>query len=215
MRSIGCHEPKVKPIALAAVRSYYTSLKACLDRAWPATVMAAGYQFRVPPMTIWSGAIQTPCGASTKYVSFYCGGDERIYPSGEEIVYVYHNWGTVQARRWATHVLPHEYGHHIQELSGMFQAYGRLYNQAPSAASKDQLTRRLELQASCLGHMFLAANKNSYPYTSQMLHDWSWRTITIANHGSVANQRYWISRGIALKRPGACNTWAAPAARVS
>lgn len=216
MKSIGCHEPKVKPTSASAVQAYYHALlRQCLDRAWPATIKAAGYVFRAPSGNVWSNTVDTPCGPGSGIVSFYCPSDETIYPSGDEILFVNRTYGTVAARHWATHVLPHEYGHHVQQMTGIMTAYQHLYDEASSQAAKDQLTRRLELQASCLGHVFLIANKSSYPITSQMLNDWSWRTIKIPNHGSVASQRYWISRAVALKRPGACNTFAAPAAKVT
>jgi hypothetical protein len=108
----------------------------------------------------------------------------------------------------------HEYGHYIQEPTGIFAAFQDLYADAPNQAAKDQLERRLELQASCLGHVFLTANRRSYPITSQMRNDWGWQIISIPNHASKANQQYWINRARALKRPGACNTFAHPPRRL-
>ncbi|MGW6276727.1 neutral zinc metallopeptidase [Kribbella sp. NPDC055071] len=215
MKSTGCHEPKAKPTTSAAVSAFYRSLEQCLNRGWPATVAAAGYKFRAPRQYVWWSSTDSPCGLSSPLVSFYCPADQTIYLSGDEIIQTNGNYGYIGAQWWATHVLPHEYGHHVQELTGIMPAYQHLYAAAPNQAAKDQLTRRLELQASCLGHVFLMANKRSYPITAQMLGDWSWRTIRIPNHGSVAAQRYWISRAVAMKRPGACNTWAAPASQVA
>jgi hypothetical protein len=214
MKSVGCHEPTAKPNAAAGIKAFYHALLQCLNRGWPATVAAAGGKFRAPRGYVWYGSTDSPCGASTPLVSFYCPTDETIYLSGDEEIDTSRNYGATGAEWWGTHVLPHEYGHHVQEMTGIMPAYNRLYDAASTQAQRDQLTRRLELQASCLGHVFLMANKKSYPITSQMLNDWSWRTIRIPNHGSVAAQEHWISRAVALKRPGACNTWAAPASQV-
>ncbi|MFD7154387.1 neutral zinc metallopeptidase [Kribbella sp. NPDC059898] len=208
-------KPQVQPTNPNAVNEFYNGLLKCLNRGWPAAIAAAGYEFHQPAMAVVFATFNTPCGKSAPYVSFYCSSDETIYLRGDEILISNRDYGPIGASWWASHVGTHEYGHYVQQLTGMMTAYQNLYAAAPDQAAKDQLERRLELQASCLGHVFLTANRRTYPITAQMRSDWGWQIIKIPNHGSEANQRYWINRAVQLKRPGACNTWAAPAAQVS
>jgi predicted metalloprotease len=108
----------------------------------------------------------------------------------------------------ATHTLAHEYGHHVQQLSGIFAAIARRYS-----GSREE---RAELQASCLGNVFLSSQRAAYP----ILEDYgqrpeSWRYIQVPNHGSVANQQVWTDRGYLGARPGDCNTFKASRAATS
>ena len=103
-------------------------------------------------MATFTGAVQTGCGqASAQVGPFYCPADEGIYldttffedvlqgqlggPSGDFV---------------EPYVLAHEYGHHIQNLTG---AMGRVRTQ--QGPESDAV--RLELQADCYAGMWARA----------------------------------------------------------
>lgn len=93
----------------------------------------------------------------------------------------------------------------------------RLASSAIEDARFNPLTRqdssRLELQASCLGDVFMSANATAYPIAPEYLApEWEryWRIISIDTlHGTEDNQRYWTHRGFDQRSPRACNTWKA------
>lgn len=109
----------------------------------------------------------------------------------------------------AEHTIAHEYGHHIQYLTGIFGAIGDDW-------SGTQLERDLELQASCFGNAFLSSQRSAYPISAaDFANEDLWRFITrVPNHGSVGNQKLWSERGYDNRKPGACNTFSAPRSEV-
>ena len=224
MPSVNCKESKARPSTVAGARTNYLNLRNCLNRAWPALVRKAGGTFRPPTVMVFSGNVSTPCGVwSDSGPPFYCSGNETIYMNLTEDIGNYNrhpeNYQRVWARMWMLHQFAHEYGHHVQNLTGIFQASSRLRYEAPSKALELQGSRRLELQASCFSDIFIGANKRSYPLSGESLRQWQWLIgATIdpqRDHGSKSNHKYWAQKGYTSRSPASCNTFTASAARVS
>lgn len=199
----------------ANLQAYYRSTLPCLDQAWKGSwrkLRKAGVKFRAPKVVVHNGASSSPCGTPGR-LSFYCGRNKTIYMYDAEIVnpwnaYPGDEYSHGLTRLAATHTLAHEYGHHVQQLVGILRTIGPRY--------EGKLERRAELQASCLGNVWLSAQRDAYP----ILADYAqrpelWRYISVSNHGSLANQAHWTDRGYASARPGDCNTFKAPGRKVS
>jgi predicted metalloprotease len=215
MRSVGCAPASQVPLDSSAnLLSYYQSVLPCMDQAWKSSwkkLRKAGVKFRAPKIAVHSGTTSSPCGTPGA-LSFYCGSNKTIYMYDAEIVNPWNAYNTDYShgltRLAATHTLAHEYGHHLQQLVGILKAIGPRY--------KGKLERRAELQASCLGNVWLSAQRDAYP----ILADYAqrpelWRYITVSNHGSIANQAYWTDRAYASAKAGSCNTFKAPGSQVS
>lgn len=212
LEDVGCAPRTATPLdTLANVRSYYQSMMPCLNRAWEATT-ADGIDFRAPRLRVFAGSGSSPCGSGQQY-SFYCGENETIYMYADEIVspwlqYPDDDFSHGITRLAAGHTLTHEYGHHIQQITGILDF----------VEAGTQSESRSELQASCLGDAFLSSQSSAYPIDPVYLDpQWEerWRFITaLSHHGTVANQRLWTRRGYDTRRPGSCNTWTAPAGQV-
>lgn len=215
MKPAGCAPASQVPLDSSAnLQAYYSSVLPCLDQAWKRTfkkLRKAGVRFRAPKVVVHSGTTTSPCG-SPGLLSFYCGENKTIYMYDAEIVNPWNAYPTDYShgltRLAATHTLAHEYGHHVQQLAGIMGAIGARY--------RGELERRAELQASCLGNVWLSAQRDAYPILADYaLRPELWRYISVSNHGSVANQAYWTERGYAAAKAGACNTFKAPGSRVS
>lgn len=224
MGSVNCRESSARPSNTAGARANYANLANCLRRAWPALVQRSGAQFRPPTVLSFAGTISTPCGlGNDSGPPFYCGSNETIYMNLREDIGNYtarpQTYNRVWARMWMLHQFAHEYGHHIQELTGILQANHDMRYDAPTRAAELEMTRRLELQASCLSDVFIGANRRSYPITGQSFTQWRWligHTIDPKrDHGNAQNHQYWALRGYNGRSPGACNTFTAPSGRVS
>ncbi len=215
MKAVGCAPASQVPLDSSAnLQAYYSSVLPCLDQAWKRSwkkLRKAGVKFRAPKVVVHNGSTSSPCG-TPGLLSFYCGENKTIYMYDAEIVNPWNAYPTDYShgltRLAATHTLAHEYGHHVQQLTGILEAIGQRY--------QGKLERRAELQASCLGNVWLSAQRDAYP----ILADYGqrpelWRYITVSNHGSVANQAYWTERGYAAAKAGACNTFKAPGSQVS
>ena len=210
LRAGSCTPPGAVSMASAAeLEAFYTAELSCLNRSWKKQVKKSGIRFRPPRLVVYSGvSTASRCGIYT--VSFFCSlGRPTIFMKADEIVTPWNqgagdpfSQGITQLA--ATHTLAHEYGHHLQHLSRILATAYPLTRQDSS---------RLELQASCLGDVFMSANATAYPIAPEYLApEWEryWRIISIDTlHGTEDNQRYWTHRGFDQRSPRACNTWKA------
>jgi predicted metalloprotease len=223
MASVACRESPARPSTVAGARANYARLQACLAKAWPTAVRRAGYTFRPATVMAFSGSVTTPCG--TGYDTgppFYCGSNQTIYMNLREDVGNYtrynHTPGQVWARMWMLHQFAHEYGHHVQRLTGILGANWELRYSAPTRSAALELSRRLELQASCFSDVFIGANSSTYPITGQSYAQWAWLIGNVTDraddHGDATNHSFWARRGYDSRDPASCNTFTAPPARV-
>ncbi|MER5625116.1 neutral zinc metallopeptidase [Streptosporangium sp. NPDC002544] len=100
----------------------------------------------------------------------------------------------------------HEYGHHVQWLSGIMEAsYLRTYRTPQQGDS----WRRFELQANCLSGAFIGSVWRSLKRPQSDFADLRLLREDLSTHGKASNYAYWLNRGFQAKGPGACNTFAA------
>jgi predicted metalloprotease len=103
-----------------------------------------GVRYRDPRFVLFSQAVSTGCGQATSAVGpFYCPADERIYIDLSFYTELRDRFGATGEFAQA-YVVAHEFGHHIQVLTGA-SARSRQSSQSASQASVT-----LELQADCL-----------------------------------------------------------------
>jgi hypothetical protein len=109
------------------------------------------------------------------------------------------------------------FGQHVQQLTGILAAAHRLEYDAPDAGARLGLSRRTELQASCLGAAFIGANKRSYGVTGHKLTIYRRYVATgePLDQGSRTNRQYWAQRGFNTADSGYCNTFRAATSKVS
>jgi predicted metalloprotease len=228
--SLGCREPGVRATSAANVKAYNAAVKACLDRSWLRQERAGGFKARPPAhMLHFSGAVETPCTGGVTQRSFYCSANETIYMYVVEPMKLYRQWGAqigsagrTAARMRQLFVMAHEYGHHVQAVTGILQAEHEMRYQASSREGVLQSSRRTELQASCFAAVFVGANRRSLPITGQARTQWNWLIAHTGDfppyprdHGSFANNKFWMTRGFNGRTPGVCNTFTASGRAVS
>lgn len=118
-----------------------------IDQFWAEQV--SGY--REPQLIIVDGSAQTPCGtASNATGPFYCPSDETIYIDPSFWSLLSTQFGGNVGPLAQLYVLAHEYGHHIQQLTGVFDSYPR-DGSGPTSNSV-----RAELQADCYAGAWVA-----------------------------------------------------------
>ena len=115
-------------------------------------------------LTTFSGAIATGCGQATSQVGpFYCPADHGIYLDTTFFEDVLQGQlGGPAGEFVEPYVLAHEYGHHIQNLTG---AMGRVRTQ--QGPESDAV--RLELQADCYAGMWAGAATSTDDRSGQAL----------------------------------------------
>ncbi len=102
----------------------------------------ARIRLREPQLVLFTGQVSSACGyASAATGPFYCPGDEKLYLDFaffDELRREFKAPGDFAQ----AYVIAHEYGHHIQNLTGMM-------SKVQSAGQNNRLSVALELQADC------------------------------------------------------------------
>ncbi len=189
---------------------------------------ALGAQYRTPRFRLFSGAVDTACGQATSAVGpFYCPADQRIYIDLSFYDELASRFGAPGEFAQA-YVIAHEFGHHIQILTGTSAQVRRLQQRDPDRAN--QYSVALELQADCYAGVW---TKNASGGTKPLLKNVSDQDIREAlgaaaavgddriqsqaggqvnpetwTHGSAQSRQQWFQRGFDTGDPRACDTFA-------
>jgi predicted metalloprotease len=219
--SVGCRESRVGLGNQKNSTAYYRSLKACLDRAWRRQVTASGHQFRPPGLLTIATNGSSPCGTAVDALAFYCPSNHTMYMKAD-LDAQYWRQSQSFSRAVASHAAAHEYGHAVQEMTGILRASRRLGYDAATPALQLEMQRRKELQASCFGNLFLGANKASYGIRGTLRTQWLYvvnntgdQAGSPRDHGSTRNHGFWSRRAFDRPNLAVCNTFTAPSSQVS
>ncbi|KAB8192214.1 hypothetical protein FH608_026325 [Nonomuraea phyllanthi] len=219
-----CEEPAVRSGSVEEVKGYLDVVLDCLNAAWEPRIKQAGHTFSKPGLQV----ITKP-GAKTGCGKFPAGVQALYCTANNKITY----WVSPRLVEEPTDlilmlVLAHEYGHHVQHLTGMFDALTE-YNGKNEARVLDE-ARRFELQAECLSGVFtgsvwhsLGRKETEFAYyvkNSGTGLDLSAIGVEVEgwaekSHGKAANIGRWLKRGYDTESAGGCNTWKAPKSQVS
>jgi hypothetical protein len=210
------------PYSAAEPLEFLTAAVGCFDHAWAPALTAAGssdppVRLRVAPV---AGPDQ-PCGlASTTELARYCDGTIYLMRTGPD--------RPAEAAGPGTYLeaVAHEYGRHLQHLSGVDAAGSRLRTAVGvEGAGGPLLARRQELQASCLAGLTIA-DLVEHSTLSSTARDQITRAAAARGdsprradqprlRGSTDSNRHWFTVGYRSPRPTSCNTWLASPAEVN
>ncbi len=201
------------------------------DSLWSRLGPAAGLDFVEPQGRIFDSSVQTGCGAATADVGpFYCPADMTLYVDVTFFDSLSSQYGADGGQLAKMYVVAHEYGHHIQYLSGAMQQADR----TQTGPQSDGV--RLELQADCYAGVWAhhAANTTD-DEGNAMLSPLTGEDIASAlsaasavgddhiqgevaggqvrpetwTHGSSEQRRSWFTTGYEQGTVEACDTFAA------
>ena len=139
------------------------SLQSCnalssLNKSWAPVFAAANVPFQAPKLVFFSQAGQSGCGAAQSAMGpFYCPADQGIYLDTDFFDQMDRELGA-RGKFARDYVIAHEYGHHIQKLTGVSDQIRSLQAQNPRKANA--LSVRLELQADCYAGVWAAKNRD-------------------------------------------------------
>ena len=199
-----CKEVNVSMRTLAGVQAYVSQHFRCTYAEWALPLKQAGAAYKVAPKLVFytAATANSYCGAVTR-TSFFCGynGKAWIYIYAPEIMSFWGQSPTL-ARAYATQVTAHEYGHHIQWLTGILGASWARQRAFSTYAAQMEESRRRELQASCLGGASIGANKRYYPMSGGLYTQWLYVVNNSGDqpgyprdHGSLKNHGFWSKAG--------------------
>ncbi len=170
----------------------------------------------------YTDSVQTGCGyASSQVGPFYCPADKQVYIDLGFFDELQSRFGAQGGPFAEAYVLAHEYGHHIQDLTGTLK-------RAQQGSGPEGGSVRTELQADCYAGVWAnhavetglienltQADINSGIDAAGAVGDdrIQERTRGQVNpetwtHGSSEQRRRWFSKGYETGRPSQCNTFA-------
>ncbi len=197
----GCGQPpRPLPTGRRGDERYLNAMVRCLSRAYAGPLRAAGYRLTTPPVRVYTGSVQTPCGEGLKgYPIFYCPANQTIYSSAGS-----HAQNRPTIRRGGFWIALHAYAPHVQRrIDVLAAAYTRDEDQR-------QISRRIELQADCLMAMTGIAVRSTRLGPDDRAEMRAWRTaVPDEIHGRSASQLHWIDRGFGAGDFRRCSTWTA------
>lgn len=131
-----------------------------LNQTWEPIFRQAGIEFRQPALTFYSGAVRSGCGSATSAAGpFYCPADQSMYIDTSFYDQLDRQLGAGPGDFARYYVIAHEYGHHVQTLTGVADAIRSAQQQDPRRAN--QLQVLMELQADCYAGVWAGKNRNA------------------------------------------------------
>ncbi|GAB3505291.1 neutral zinc metallopeptidase [Amycolatopsis cihanbeyliensis] len=213
--AVTCDLPRIGRSTDQLVAFYEAGMR-CLDEAWEPVLRQVNEPFFAAGLEVTADAA-TRCGEAppeSEATAYYCPLDEVIYMPENRLL------DTVGVDR-ASHlaVLAHEYGHHVQSLSGIMYAVADVSFAMPEGSPEElEMSRRVELQANCFAGLFIAsaAGRGSVTISLSEAAMVDFRnTDGDDTHGSLDNQVTWARAGFEGEGTAACNTWTATPEEVS
>lgn len=114
------------------------------DSLWARFGPESGIDFVEPQGRVFDDSVQTGCGRATADIGpFYCPADATLYVDVSFFDSLSTQYGADGGQLAKMYVVAHEYGHHIQYLSGTMQSADR----SQTGPQSDGV--RIELQADC------------------------------------------------------------------
>ncbi len=192
-----------------------------LNKTWQPLFQQANIEFRRPKLALYSRSGNSGCGeAQSAMGPFYCPADQGIYLDTDFFRQLDQELGAGGqfARQY---VIAHEYGHHVQNLTGLSDQVRHLQDRNPGQAN--QLSVRLELQADCYAGVWAGRNadrleKGDMESGLRAAHQIGDDTLMrnagqhaspeAFTHGSSAQRMRWLRQGIETGDEDKCDTFA-------
>ena len=219
---IPCRAPKLNTHSTASMNRFLTRVSDCLDQSWARDFRSANIPFKPPTRVYWTQPGTSPCGnyPASGAAAFYCSTNHAMYIGLKDVV---QNSANAPGKYYSIYVsvLAHEYGHHVQSAAGILDYGHTAESESTSTDERNQVSRRIELQANCFDGVYLHSIGRTLPLTRIQRRivkfDAYYRGDRAGfppDHGSRKHFRGWLVRGLAGGRPGLCNTWATADAHV-
>ena len=195
-----------------------------IDDVWSQKL--EGYQR--PNVVIYEQGTPTGCGYGQSAMGpFYCPSDRTVYLDlgfWREL----ERLGGSDADFAKAYVIAHEFGHHVQTLSGTSEQVRQAQQRARGEAEANQYSVALELQADCYAGVwaanassasngavalepgdFEAGMKTAQAIGDDALQSGAGRQVSPESftHGSSAQRVEWLQRGYQSGDPSACDTF--------
>ncbi|GAB3445187.1 neutral zinc metallopeptidase [Streptomonospora sediminis] len=212
---VPCEVPGLDPESGSSWEGFSATLTDCLAELWRPRLEQLGLRSPEPEFRVSRTDPDSGSGEPGIVLAYYENSRMRITAVLPNVVSLLDDVPDGRQESVAGALLAHEYGHHIQELTGILGVSYAVESEAGSEDARLEALRRTELQAECLAGMAMQGLEGFSDGDVDAVNDILNRGNGLDTHGSVDNRRHWFDKGTAQGRIGACNTYAAPAAQVN
>ena len=205
-----------------AASTFSCRVLASAEDTWAPLMSEEGVKFAPADLIFYSGNGMSGCGAAQSAMGpFYCPTDNRIYLDTsffDELANRFKASGDFAQ----AYVIAHEYGHHIQFLTGIADKVRAVQERASSSeANAEQV--KMELQADCYAGVWGYRNKDRLEpgdveeglRAAQAIGDDTLQKEAQGRvvpdsftHGTSAQRMAWLKRGLTTGDPAQCDTFA-------
>lgn len=185
--------------------------------------------YTAPTVVLYDQGTSTGCGFGQSAMGpFYCPNDSHVYLDLAFWQEMETQLGASGADFARAYVIAHEYGHHVQTLTGVSQRVQQAQQRASGQGEANRYSVALELQADCYAGVWAknaaavsngavsvdAADMEEGLKTANAIGDDTLqqrsqgRVVPEAfTHGSSAQRVEWLRRGYASGDPASCDTF--------
>lgn len=193
-----------------------------LNRTWEPLFRKASIPFEQPVLHFYQGGTRSGCGAAQSAMGpFYCPSDQGIYIDTSFYDQMARDLGA-KGDFARYYVIAHEYGHHVQKLTGIADQIHSAQQQGGQAQANG-LQVRMELQADCYAGVWAAQHRDliepgdmeegltaAAAIGDDTLQRNAGQQVSPESftHGSSEQRMQWLKRGIDTGNDEACDTFA-------
>jgi uncharacterized protein len=203
-----------------AERLFSCRVLASTEQVWGQIFAQQGQRYTPPTLNFYGNNVRSGCGAASSAAGpFYCPSDQSLYLDTSFFDQLQNQFGA-KGDFAEAYVIGHEVGHHIQHLTGAAAQVSAI-QQRGSRAEGNAASVRLELQADCYAGVWARRSGRLEPGDIE-------EGMTAANaigddtlqrqqggavvpdsftHGSSADRKRWLQRGLETGDPAACDTF--------
>lgn len=188
------------------------------QRTWTEVFQRSGQTFDPPQLVFFDGSGRSGCGAASSATGpFYCPPDQGVYLDTDFFDELATRFGA-QGDFAQYYVVAHEFGHHIQNLTGASDRVQQI-QRSGGRAEGNAASVRLELQADCYAGVWAGLNRDRLEPGD--LEEGLTAAAAIGDdrltqgrvspesftHGTSEQRMRWLRRGLETADPAQCDTF--------
>ncbi|MDA2808623.1 neutral zinc metallopeptidase [Nocardiopsis suaedae] len=211
--AVDCPAPDLDASSDASWERFTSELGVCLNDLWRPRLEELGLRVADPEFATTDTDPAAFAGDEGTTMAYYDGEQQIITVVVPNVAELSEEFPARDQEAIWSALIGHEYGHHVQQVTGVLEKTYDMEVEAGSEAGSLRALRRTELQAECMGGIAmrgLGYDTAEIERVNEVLNGGG----DLPTHGTSENRRHWYEQGSTGDKLSACNTFEAPAGEV-